>query len=211
MVWYFPSSCDFSSEDVSLVLESAEKPAFDILSKNGGWERCWAEAEGNEEENFLIMLDFFLHFLPSSSFCRIFLFSLWWWYGKLRGRLWLLWEFFILHIIFVSFSPSAKKKLEWVKSGNGILGNWNTFFFLLWLSSLGWISWKKFPHFERFFFHFTWKLSCLLFMPLLFKVEGGKKVMKETQKKQHNVSVKKWTPTKKKSPSRNGGFEFWEG
>lgn len=163
----------FSSKDVSLVLESAEKPAFDILSKNRGWERCWAEAEGNEEENFLIMLDFFytlfcLHLL----FVEFFLFSLWWWYGKLRGRLW---EFFILHIIFVSFSPSEKK------CGVGEEWQWHFrqlkhFFFPFWLSSLGWISWKKnFPHFERFFFHFTWKLSCLLFMPLLFKVGVEKK------------------------------------
>lgn len=175
MVWYFPSSCDFSSEDVSLVLESAEKPAFDILSKNGGWERCWAEAEGNEEENFLIMLDFFLHFLPSSSFCRIFLFSLWWWYGKLRGRLWLLWEFFILHIIFVSFSPSAKKK-----AGVGEEWQWHFrqlkhffFPFVAFIARMNFM--KKIPPFWAFFFSFHLETILPSFYAFIIQSGGRKK------------------------------------
>lgn len=111
MAWYFPQSHLFLlllvlwiRGNVSFVLESAESLLLTSLSNMGRN----AEAEGRRRKVKEMRRKIFLLY----SFISFFeYFFLWWWYGKLRGRLRGCSGLF-LHIIFVSFSPRKSWKSE---------------------------------------------------------------------------------------------------
>lgn len=145
-----PSSilCHGSEEIVSFVLESAEKPAFDILSSAREMRRkifllCFARF-------FISSLHLAIIFCPCDD-------------DDMENCVvgWKL-SFLLRRTIFVSFSPKKKAvKGRRATSGNGIWGNWNIFPFTVSSpSSLGWFSWN-FPPFCFFMFHFRASLKTI--------------------------------------------------
>lgn len=204
MVWYFAQSlfarcsCFFlchGSQEMCRLCWSQQKACFWHPFKWGKKSQSRRKKiEGNEEENFLII---FLSVFHISLHLFFEYFSLWWWYGKLRGRLRLLGSFVSFLIIFVSFSP--KKKVE--MSGNGILGNWNTFpVIFLFIARMVFMKFSPILLSSRFLFRFQASLATIFpsFTGLLCKRENTEKT---------NASVKKWTP---KKSGRKIGFIVME-
>lgn len=157
-----PSLSCYGSEEMCRSCWSQKKAAFDILSNMKG------ERERAEERNWRKWGGKFSYYI--SLFHLFFwIFFLWWWYGKLRGRLAVL-LVRVFHIIFVSFSPKGnggedeEEKEDW---------QWHFRQLKHFLpSSLSW-TFRPFCFFllEHFsFFHSTFRWNYLfLFTGLLFK------------------------------------------
>lgn len=169
---------------VSFVLKSAESlllTSFQSFVSCGG--RRAKEGKNRRKWggkfSYYISLGFF-HFSFIFEYFFLLPFSLWRWYGKLRGGLWLGVEFF--HIIFVSFSPKKKRSESWWgerwTSGNGILGNWSTSCFHISFSlRIASMSFEEnFPPFCCFYFTLKprWKLSFAFFF-YEFIIQGKKR------------------------------------